>query len=566
MTNQCDFDNPAITNPSLSAADLQKILSLQSRILEEAVVSDDHSRLLDELCQLAESFTPNAVATIMLVDRDSRTMNVVNGPSLSQEAMDAFNGLKVGDGSCGNAVFHGEEMYVCNTLEDLRWVNMRDVAEEFNIRSCFSFPILDRENQSIGSFAISSFEHRRPEGFHHALLATCTSICGVILQRRADDAMRQQVFNEQLKAKKLSSLGVLAGGIAHDFNNLLGAILGNVDLAASTLKDGEARNSLDWAMKAIDRASDLTQQLLTFSRGGAPMRKPNDIGTIIRDSLQFALHGSNVGFEINGLDENAPCILEIDAGQIGQLVQNLAINARQAMSDGGLISVSCQKTCEHASLEAGDYFKVEFADNGPGIAAELQERIFDPYFSTRADGNGLGLALCYSIVANHKGHISVYSKPPNGTSFSIWLPFQDGLELQPDGVDEQLDDLKGGRVIVMDDEEMIRRTVTHMMQTLGFEVLAASNGDQVLSLIEETERNNQSIDLTIVDLTVPGGMGGIETKDRILARDPNARVVVSSGYSENPVMSDYASHGFCGAVAKPFRISDLKSVVAKVLG
>ena len=568
MTSQYDFKNPTVINPSLTANDLEKILLLQSQILEKAVVSDDYDQVLDELCLLAESYTPSSVAAIMSVDSATQTLNVVNGPSLSPEAVEAFNGLRLGEGSCGNAVLHGKEIYVCDTHKDLRWENLRRVAEEFHISSCFSFPIVNRHNHRIGTFSISRFEQCQPEGFHKALLDACASICGVIFQRRADDEIRQQIFDEKLRAGKLSSLGMLAGGIAHDFNNLLGAILGNIDLAVSTLPEGAAKQSLEWSMKAIDRACGLTQQLLTFSRGGTPVRQPADIGAIIRDSLEFTLLGSNMCFTIDGLDHECCCVLDVDAGQIGQLIQNLAMNARQACEhSGGEIIVSCQNVTitDHPSLDAGDYFKIDFADNGPGISDEMQQRIFDPYFTTRQDGTGLGLALCYSIVTNHNGYISVQSTPPDGAEFSITLPFQVGLKLPQQQPVEPLNKLSGGRAIVMDDEEMIRSAVSRMTNTLGFETLAAKDGSEVLSLLETAEKEDKPIDLIIVDLTVPGGMGGIDTKDQILQRNPDAKIVVSSGYSENPILSNYAEHGFCGAVAKPFRMVDLKAVLASIL-
>lgn len=567
MTSRLDFENPEIINPQLSAEDLQNILSLQSQILEEAVVSDDHSQLLDKLCLLAESFTPNAVATVMLYDRSRGTLHVENAPSLNEEAIEAFNGLREGDGSCGNAVYHTEAMYVCNTFEDARWSKIVDVARQFNICSCFSFPVLDAKNQSIGSFAISSFEHRNPEGFHRALLQTCTSICGVILQRRADCEIQKTILDEQLKARKLASLGVLAGGIAHDFNNLLGTILGNVDLVAADLPEGKAKDNLERAIKAIDRAGELTQQLLTFSRGGAPIRKPNDIESIIRESAEFALHGSNVGFTIRGLDKTARCVLNVDGGQIGQLIQNLVINARQAMPDGGMIDIACKNVDhhDHGTLREGNYLKIQVCDTGAGIPQDLQGQIFDPYFTTRTEGTGLGLALCYSIAANHGGHIFVDSAPQQGTCITLYLPSQAGLKTKPVVPAEKSAGSPGGRAIVMDDEEMMRRTMTIMMEHLGFEVLPACNGEEVLSLLQKAAREKKQIDLTIVDLTVPGGMGGMETKDHILAFDPKAKIIVSSGYSADHVLSDYKTHGFSGAVAKPFRMDDLKRVVAQVL-
>ena len=427
MTNRNDFANPPISNPQLSAEDLQKILSLQSQMLEDAVVSDDHEGLLDKLCLLAESFTPNAVASVMLLDPVTDTLFVENAPSLTDEGIEAFNGLRQGDGSCGNAVYHKEAMYVCNTFEDHRWTNMVDVAQRFNICSCFSFPIFDDENQCVGSFAISSFEHRDPEGFHRALLETCTSICGVILQRRRDRDNQRRALNGRITAKKLSTLGVLAGGIAHDFNNLLGSILGSVDMAATLARDGECKEHLEWAIKAIDRASQLTQQLLTFSRGGAPIRHHNDICSIVHDSAQFALRGSNVALEISPPPPEVGRVQNVDGGQISQLIQNFVINSRQAMPDGGNVAIRYD-VVDGADGATGDgrFLMIDVVDDGPGMEQSVMENIFDPYFTTSRSGTGLGLTLCYAIAKSHGGRIEVESEPGKGSRFSIFLPHQPG--------------------------------------------------------------------------------------------------------------------------------------------
>lgn len=567
MTQRHLFANPEIAEPSLQAHELQKILAIQQKILGKAVVCEEHDQLLDELCLLAESFTPNAVATVMLVDHARDELSVSNAPSLSEEAIEAFNGLRSGTGSCGNAVFHDEAMYVCNTLEDARWAQVLDLAKRYKIVSCFSFPIHDEKGNAIGSFAISSFQHREPSGFHQALLETCTSICGVILQRKADNAIRQQILEEQLKSKKLASLGVLAGGIAHDFNNLLSAILGNLDLAMEDLPSGETRSNLEWASKAVDRASDLTQQLLTFSRGGSPIKKPNDIESIIRESAEFVLRGSKVAVQFEPLDDELPRILNVDAGQIGQLIQNLVINARQAMSEGGVVEIRCDviNALNHGTLSNGRYLKIEIQDSGPGIPVDQLERIFDPYFTTRAEGNGLGLSLCYSIVRNHGGYIRAESSN-NGACFTIFLPVDETLELQKEVEQVPLRVKYGGCVIVMDDDDLVRGTVANMMERCGFEVLQAKEGTEVLAFQAAAAATDRPIDLYIIDLTVPGGMGGVETKNELRRREPDAKIVVASGYSEDQVLSDHTSHGFDAAVAKPFRSPELKRVVADLLG
>ena len=557
MTEQTQFKNPSIPQGALAADELQKILSIQQNILTRAVVSEDTPRLLDDLCLLAESFTTNAVATIMVADPGAKTLNVESAPSLDHEAIEAFNGLRIGSGSCGNAVFHNEPMYVCNTLEDARWNDVVDLARRFNIRSCFSFPIRDREGRSIGSFSISSFDHREPEGFHRAMLETCTAICGVILQRRADSGIRKQVLAERMRSMKLESLGVLAGGIAHDFNNLLASILGNVEMAATHLSPGVPKTNLEWAIRAAERASDLTQQLLTFSRGGAPIKKVDNIESIVRESVEFALRGSNVNARILGLGPSRRFVLNMDGAQIGQLIQNLVMNARQAMPTGGTIDIECSETrLEDDKCHADrKHLRIDVRDTGKGIDHQDVDRIFDPYYTTRPDGTGLGLSLCYSIAQNHGGSIEV-STNSGGSCFSVFLPLAEGPQDSSRETRLRPAEGKGKRVILMDDDDQVLRVMTQVLQELGYDVLPASDGDEVLRIYDGNL--DGKIDLAILDLTVPGGMGGIETKDALRQREPGLKVIVASGYSADQVLADYSRHGFDAALGKPFLIAELK--------
>ncbi len=409
MTHRREFENPQISNPTLSAGQLQKILNIQRQVVEQAVIATDHNKLLDELCLLAESYTANSVASIMLYDEQRKQLYVEHGPSLSPEAVDAFNGLDSGDGSCGNAVYHSEPMYVCNTFEDRRWIRIVDVARRFGICSCFSFPIFDKNREAIGSFAISSFEHRTPEGFHRALLETCTSIAGVLIQRREDEKLQRKVFEEQMKREKLESLAVLAGGVAHDFNNLLAATMANVDFVAEQTTDTFAKESLELALDAMETASELTRQLQTYSSGGALEIKPTDLRELIDEFSEFVLHGIPVRLKRTGLGADEFPILNLDSVQIGQLIQNLVINARQAMPEGGTIEIHCSAVhvVGRANLQDGKYLLIHVTDQGSGIPEETRGRIFDPHFTTRAEGTGLGLFLCYSIVENHGGTIEL---------------------------------------------------------------------------------------------------------------------------------------------------------------
>lgn len=567
MTERLAFTNPEIADAPLSASELNKILLLQGKMLRQAVIHNDFSELLDELCLLAESFTPNAVASIMLYDAKREALFVENAPSLNDEAIEAFNGIRSGDGSCGNAVYHNEAMYVCNTKVDKRWINVIDLAARFNICSCFSFPILNEEREAIGSFAISSFEPRTPSGFHRALLETCTSICSVILQRRAADRLRHQILEEQIRTQRVESLGILAGGIAHDFNNLLTSILGNVDLSASTLPAGEAKEGLELAKKAIESASGLTRQLFSIAKGNSPVRTPSNIGSIIRDSAEFALHGGNVSYELTGLETLQNQIIHVDGGQIGQLFQNLVINARQSMQDGGLVQIDCLEVDQHdhVLLEPGKYLRVNVSDCGKGISEDALEHLFEPYFTTRDTGNGLGLFLCYSIVKSHGGRIGVKSQLGLGTEITIHLPLVDCTPHTDNCQPVKPAAISANRILIMDDDQLIRRTLRRILEQLGCEVWEAADGNEAIERHSQIREQGHTVDACILDLTIPGGMGGIETKDALRKLDPSTRFIVSSGYSVGEACIDYESAGFDAAMMKPYGISVVKQTLAGTL-
>ncbi|MBI5406506.1 MAG: PAS domain S-box protein [Nitrospirae bacterium] len=384
-----------------------------------------------------------------------------------------------------------------------------------------------------------------------------------------DITERKKAEKEMLKSQKLESLGILAGGIAHDFNNLLTAILGNISIAKS-FADSDAKDNMHRALKEAEnasiRAKSLSQQLLTFASGGFPVKKVISVGGFIKEAAGFALMGSNVGCAYSISDDLAP--VEVDEGQIGQVIQNLIINACQAMPEGGVINVHAEHinidSKKALPLKPGRYVKISIKDHGVGIPQKHISKIFDPYFTTKQTGSGLGLATTYSIIKNHGGHITVNSKVGEGTTFCVYLPATDKK------VDVEMDTGKGsflgqGRILIMDDEEIIRNFACDALRHFGYEVDSAINGDEAINLYKRAGELGQPFNVVILDLTVPGGMGGKETVKELLKIDPGANVIVSSGYSNDPIMAEYEKYGFKGVVAKPYKLKELSAVVNKVI-
>ena len=391
-------------------------------------------------------------------------------------------------------------------------------------------------------------------------------IVGVVLVFR-DITERQRIDKEMLKMEKLQSLGVLAGGIAHDFNNFLTGIIGNLSLAKlDTQTTDPVARTLDEMEKAAVRAKDLTQQLLTFSKGGDPVRHATRIADLVREASQFALRGSNVRCDLQIAEDLWPS--EVDEGQIVQVLHNLMINADQAMPDGGVVkitgvNVSLPSDNPYA-LAPGDFLQLTIRDQGLGIKPEHLKKVFDPYFTTKQKGSGLGLAVAYSIVAKHDGQLTVDSKLGEGTAFTILLPAADNAAVTAHP--ERNHPVAGnGRILVMDDEDFIRNLVARMLPRMGYTVALAADGRTAVAMYREALEAGQAFDAVILDLTVPGGMGGKDTVRALQAIDPDVRALVSSGYSNDPVMASYLDYGFCGAVQKPYLIQELGNLLNKIL-
>ncbi len=379
-----------------------------------------------------------------------------------------------------------------------------------------------------------------------------------------DVTEKRKIESELARGQKLEALGLLAGGIAHDFNNLLTIILGNVSILGLNhdVSERTARHLAD-AETAVLRARDLTQQLLTFSRGGAPVRKAGSISDVIRESASFVMSGSNVRCEIE-----LPAdlwVVDIDAGQISQVVNNLLINAIQAMPDGGTVSILARNTTTPSpSLPGGKYIAIDVVDHGIGIPESHQSRVFDPYFSTKEEGRGLGLASAYSIAKQHEGLLTVESQSGEGTVFSLYLPASKVPVADPTSGDAaELG--AGGRILIMDDEDAVRHVTGSIIEQLGFEAAYAIDGQEAIDRYRHALDLKQPYDAVIMDLTIPGGMGGQEAIGHLLDLDPAVRAVVMSGYSNDPVLANYRQFGFQGVIGKPFAAEDLARVLSEVL-
>ncbi len=360
-------------------------------------------------------------------------------------------------------------------------------------------------------------------------------------------------------------MGVLAGGIAHDFNNILTAIIGNLSLAKLQLNpDHPSYNRIENAEKASARAQDLTQQLLTFSKGGAPVKQIASIEEIIRDSVAFILSGSNVKANLS-FSKHIPTV-EVDAGQISQVVQNLIINADQAMPDGGSIEIDVQlekiSTKNSLPIQPGNYVVIKVQDQGIGIAKEYLDKIFDPFFTTKQSGSGLGLATSYSILQKHGGLITVDSTLGKGTIFKIYLPASKGTFVSEKSEQMDLGALKGkGRILIMDDEVLIHETISGMLSQAGYEIEISKDGYEMLEKYKQAMEKGEPFDVVFMDLTIPGSMGGKEAIKELLKIDAYATAVVSSGYSSDPVMAEYQEFGFKACLRKPYRIEEIMNVM-----
>jgi two-component system cell cycle sensor histidine kinase/response regulator CckA len=383
-----------------------------------------------------------------------------------------------------------------------------------------------------------------------------------------DVTERKRVEEERLTTSKLESLGTLAGGIAHDLNNILTVISGNIGLAQieASAESGSLLSFLSKAGQAAQHAARLSGQLLTFSKGGAPVKRVVAISELLSQAAEFSLYGSNLRAEID-----IPSDLwkaEVDPGQIEQVVNALMLNAREAMPHGGIVRVSARnvelKEGAGLPLPPGRYLKTDIVDGGGGIDEELATKIFDPYFTTKQTGSGLGLSISYSVVKKHGGILDLESSSPEGSTFTFYLPATDReLSLpEPESI-EGIFRFSNQRVLVMDDEPAIRDLTSELLGTLGYDVTAVADGAEALEIYKRALHGGQNFHAVILDATIRGGMGGLATIERLRGLDPNVTAIICSGYSDEAALAEFLAYGFRGALAKPFTRRDLAEVLQR---
>ncbi|BBO88356.1 ATP-binding protein [Desulfosarcina ovata] len=378
--------------------------------------------------------------------------------------------------------------------------------------------------------------------------------------------------------RQLESIAALSGGIAHDYNNLLTAIMGNISLAMEHVPPESVPSALlEQALSASRVAKILTRRLITFSKGGQPKKSPTDIVHLVENAAAFSLSGSNTNYQIGPVQEIWPA--QVDAQQIGQAIHNLMVNAVESMPGGGTVSIVFRNVTIDSStslLAAGRYIDIAIIDHGVGIPSEHIEKIFDPYFSTKDKGanrgTGLGLSISHSIVIQHGGEITVTSRVGEGTTFHVLLPASEtpALDKAPAAPTTEFQSPNrpvhgGGKILVMDDEAMIRELAGNLLQHLGYTVDFAEEGQMAIKKYQAAMDASKPYDAVILDLTIKGGMGGEETIGRLKAIDPSVKAIVSSGYSDNPVVARYQDYGFCDVVAKPYEIIEFSQKLYRLV-
>ncbi len=510
------------TEDRLAAESERFRVTLQS--MDDAVLASDIDGNVVLMNRVAENFT--GWGREEAVGQQLADVLAIMVPGRDDEQIDPLQWLK--NQWAGEAAFDGD-------------LQLRSVDGQSRLVTLSGSPLIDRQFVVIGAVMVirDVTGHRRME-------------------------------QELVKTQKLESVGVLAGGIAHDFNNILTAILGNLSLAgmASNASDPHYQNIKD-AEKATLRAQKLTKQLLTFSRGGSPVKETVELAALLRESAEFVSHGASVRLRFFVEDDIWP--VSIDRGQIGQVIDNLVINALQASPEGGFIDIRLAnfKVEDEILLPVHGkrFVRITVQDYGTGIMAAHVDKVFDPYFTTKEMGSGLGLSICFSIVNKHGGYITVDSQPGRGSIFEVYLPAEKDRPVPVDEIQEGTPTSlpSGKRILVLDDEEMVLSVVGQMLETMGYTVDGVAEGSEVLEKYTQAMQQGEPYQVVILDLTIPGGMGGEEVVQRLQAIDPAVRAIVASGYSDHRIMAEYRQYGFVGVVAKPFRIKDLDLAVREAL-
>jgi len=473
--------------------------------------------------------------------------------------------VPIGSYKIGRIAAEEDTKFLTNDVPHDPRVHDHGWARRLGLVSFAGYRLLDSDGSPLGVLALFSKHAISPR--EDSLLEDLANTTAQVIQGKKEEEERRKMESKMRDAQRLESLGVMAGGIAHDFNNLLTPILANISIAKTYGKlDDEIADLLTDAEKASLRAKGLAQQLLTFARGGEPIRRTIHISGLLRETARLALSGSSARCEFS-LPEDL-WLVDADEAQLGQVIQNVVLNADQAMAEGGIIKIYGKnvilKDSPYVTAEDDRCVRISIEDHGCGIPEKQVSKVFDPFFTTKEKGRGMGLTTTYSIVKRHGGHIHVSSMVGVGTRLDIYLPASQNTSAS-EGT-KRLNLVRGeGRLLLIDDEDIVRRSAKETMERLGYEVELAGEGGEGIELYKKAKDSGQPFSAVVMDLTIPGGMGGKRAIQKLIEMDPQAKVIVSSGYSNDPVMSNFRDYGFSGVLRKPYNIEQLGEVLHKVI-
>jgi signal transduction histidine kinase/ActR/RegA family two-component response regulator len=530
---------------------LQQVYLLNDMVTRAKTLDEIYQTALTVICQSLRADR----AAILLMD-DEKMMRFKAWQGISEHYREAVEGHSPWPAD----VIDPHPICISNIDQSDLNEHLRNLVHNEGIRALAFFPLL-HQRQLIGKIMVY---YNTPHEFSEEEIRLLQTI-----GRHVAFSIERKMSEERMfRTSRLESIGEMVGGLAHDFNNILATIMGNLSVAKILVKpETTVFKRLERSQKAVLRAQSITQQLLAFSKKEGPVKQVLPMIHLLKDLAAFALQGSNVRCEFS-IPENLSSI-EADEGEIRQAIHNIILNAREAMADGGILRIRAQNVAfgpENAlSLQAGDYIKVSINDNGVGIAKDCLSKIFDPLFTTKPDRTGLGLTRTYRIIEQHEGSISVESERETGTTFTIYLPCTTELPVIKNASEEGI--VRGkGRILFMDDEAEIREVAREMLIGIGYEVECCRDGMEATHFLRRAQEQGQSFDVAILDLTVRGGMGGKEVIDKLQEIDPQVKVIISSGYSNDPVLLDFKEFGFSGRIAKPYTLENLSNALKVLFG